>query len=157
MRNWFFLSLFAILIVSCSPYAKLLSSEQSMLSRVARSSYTPDQKIDSLFSSAIRVMDAALKPINPVKGGKMVAKYYDQNEAAMELIARDIGRDFDKMNLIDRGVFIVNVGRSGNARKFATLYPKFKKKYKQVKTAGKFLGFFAKTLGKLGKLADLIG
>lgn len=147
----------ALLLGGCAQYTRLLASEKSMLSRVARNNtLKPDQKLDSLLASSIRVMEAALQPINPAKGGKMVAAYYNQNEAAMELIARDVNTNFQQMNLLDQGTFAINMVRSSRARQFADLYPKFRKKYAQVSGAARFLGFFGRSLGKLGRLADLL-
>ncbi len=161
MRAIFFafaLLLSAVLFSNCATSARLLSAERAMLTRISQSpAAKPEQKLDSLFGSAIRVMNAALKPINPVKGGKIVAAYYNQNEAAMESIVKSVGGNFDKMNLLEQGSFVFNMLRSPRAREFATLYPRFQKKYKQVKTASKFVGFFGRSLGKLGKLADLLG
>lgn len=152
------LIIFALLTaVSCTNYAKLLSAEKSELARVAKSNLPPQQKLDALLGSAARVMDAALQPIDPTKGGKLIDQYYRENEASMEAIARAVGRDFEKMNLLDQGVFVVEALKSPNAKKFVDLYPKFKKKYKQVAAVAKFTGFFGRSLGKLGKLATLLG
>ncbi|MBL7776485.1 MAG: hypothetical protein JNK89_10820 [Saprospiraceae bacterium] len=142
---------------ACFNYSKFLAAERNMLSRVAQSGLAPEQKMDSLLASSVRLMDAALKPINPVKGGKLVAKYFNQNEAALEAISRQVNTEFSRMSLLDQGVFTANLLRKPYGRQFAELYPKFKKKYKQVKTATRFIGFFGKAFGKLGKLADLIG
>lgn len=128
-----------------------------MLTRVSRANLKSEQKLDSLLASSIRVMETALKPINPVKGGKLVAQYYNQNNAALEAIIAQTNSEFSKMNLLDQGVFTANVIRKPYARKFADLYPKFKKKYSQVKTAAKFIGFFGKAFGKMGKLVELLG
>ena len=152
-----FLAVLATLTAACFNYAKFLAQERSMLSRVARSNLQAEQKLDSLLASSVRVMETALKPINPVKGGKLVAQYHAQNEAALEIIMSQVNGEFSRMNLIDQGIFTANVIRKPYARQFADLYPKFKKKYKQVKTAAKFIGFFAKAFGKLGKLVDLLG
>jgi hypothetical protein len=162
MRTIFFsfslLLLLTALCSGCASSARFLSAERAMLTRVAQSPVAkPEQKLDSLFASAIRVMDVALKPVNPVKGGKIVAAYFDQNEASMESIFKNVGGNFDKMNLLEQGSFVVSMLRSPRAREFATLYPRFQKKYKQVKTAGKFIGFFGRSLGKMGKLAELLG
>ncbi len=142
---------------ACFNYSKFLSQERNMLARVSRANLNPDQKLDSLLASSIRIMETALKPINPVKGGKLVAQYYDQNEAALAAIATQVNGEFSRMSLIDQGIFTANFARKPYARKFADLYPKFKKKYQQVKTATKFIGFFAKAFGKMGKLIDLLG
>ena len=144
-------------IAGCYNYSKFLAQERGMLARVSRSSIKSEQKLDSLLASSIRVMETALKPINPVKGGKLVAQYYDQNNAAMESIVVQVNGEFAKMNLLDQGIFTANVIRKPYARQFADLYPKFKTKYKQVKTAVKFIGFFTKAFGKMGKLAELLG
>lgn len=128
-----------------------------MLQRVSRANLASEQKLDSLLASSVRVMETALKPINPVKGGKLVAQYYDQNIAAMEAITAQTQAEFSKMSLIDQGLFTANVARKPYAKQFADLYPRFKKKYNQVKAAAKFIGFFGKAFGKLGKLALLLG
>ena len=148
---------FLLLLVSCSNYSKLLSTERSELARVAQSNMSSAQKLDALLASSARVMDAALQPIDPVKGGKLIEQYYEENEASMEAIACAVGRDFEKMNIIDQGIFAVEALKSPNAKKFVELYPKFKKKYNQVKTVAKFTGFFGRALGKLGKLGGLLG
>jgi hypothetical protein len=159
MRIFIFLGLLALSgLAACNPYSRLLSGERAMLSRVSQSRSTqPAQKLDSLFGSGIRVMEAALKPINPKKGGKIIASFFNQNEAAMEAIVRDIGGGFDKMNLLEQGSFVVNTLRSPNARQFAMLYPKFKKKYNQIQAASKFIGFFGRSMGKFGRLTELLG
>ena len=149
--------LLAICATACFNYSKFLSQERGMLLRVSRSTVKSEQKLDSLLASGIRVMETALKPINPVKGGKLVAQYYDQNNAAMENIVKQVNTEFAKMNLLDQGIFTANVIRKPYARQFADLYPKFKSKYQQVKTAAKFIGFFSKAFGKMGKLAELLG
>ena len=128
-----------------------------MLARVSRANLKSEQKLDSLLASGVRVMETALKPVNPVKGGKLVAQYYDQNEKALEAIMLQVNGEFSKMNLLDQGVFTANMIRKPYARQFADLYPKFKKKYNQVKTAAKFIGFFSRAFGKLGKLVELLG
>lgn len=150
---------FALLFLAtaCFNYSKFLSAERGMLARVSRANLKSDQKLDSLLASGIRVMETALKPINPVKGGKLVEQYYNQNNVAMESIVTQLNGEFNKMNLLDQGIFTANVVRKPYARQFADLYPKFKKKYNQVKTAAKFIGFFGKAFGKLGKLAELVG
>ncbi|MDX2133192.1 MAG: hypothetical protein SFV52_00295 [Saprospiraceae bacterium] len=144
-------------LTACSNYSKLLSNERAELSRVAQSKLPPQQKLDALLGSAVRVMDAALQPIDPTKGGKLVEQYYRENEASMEAIARSVGGDFKKMNLLDQGAFAVEMLQSPNAKKFVDLYPRFKKKYNQVQAVAKFTGFFGRSLGGLGKLAGLLG
>lgn len=146
-----------LLLTACFNYSKFLAQEHGMLTRVSKANLKSEQKLDSLLASSIRIMETALKPINPVKGGKLIAKYYDQNEAALEAIASQANTEFSRMSLIDQGLFTANVVRKPYARQFADLYPKVKKKYNQVKTAAKFIGFFAKAFGKLGKLASLLG
>ncbi len=146
-----------LLATACFNYTQFLSTEHGMLARVSKSNLKAEQKLDSLLASSIRVMETALKPINPVKGGKLVAKYYDQNNAALESIAGQVNGEFSKMSLIDQGIFTANMARKPYAKQFADLYPKFKKKYNQVKAAAKFIGFFARAFGKLGKLAALLG
>ena len=96
-------------------------------------------------------------PINPVKGGKLVSQYYNQNEAAMQTIITQVNRQFNKMSLLEQGIFTAKFIKKPYGKQFAQLYPKFKKKYRQVKTAAKFIGFFGKAFGKLGKLVDLLG
>ena len=155
-RFFFFVS-FALLIAACANYSKFLSQERGMLARVSRANLKSEQKLDSLLASGIRLMNTALQPINPSKGGKLVAQYYNQNNAAMEAIISQTNSEFAKMNLLDQGIFTANFIRKPYARQFADLYPKFKKKYSQVKAAAKFIGFFSKAFGKLGKLAELIG
>ena len=144
-----------ILFSSCFSYSKFLSGEKSMLQRVAASKVDGTQKIDSLLASSVRLMDAALKPINPVKGGKLVAKYFDQNEMALQAIARNLETDFTKMNIGQQAVFGLNLAKKPYAKQFIQLYPKFRKKYKTVKTAAKFMGFMGKSLGKLDFLLGL--
>lgn len=150
-------SALAFSATACYNYAKFLAHERGMLARVAASNSQAEQKLDSLLASGVRVMETALKPINPVKGGKLVAQYYDQNERAMETIVAQVNGEFNRMSLLDQGIFTASVVRKPYARQFADLYPKFKKKYNQVKTAAKFIGFFAKAFGKLGKLVALLG
>lgn len=150
-------ALLLLTAAACFNYGKFLSQERGMLTRVSRSNLKPDQKLDSLLASSIRVMETALKPINPVKGGKLVGQYYDQNQAALEAIIGQVNGEFSRMSLLDQGIFTASVVRKPYARKFAELYPKFKKKYNQVKTAAKFIGFFAKAFGKMGKLVELLG
>ena len=156
-RSIFLFFAVALSAAACFNYSKFLAQERGMLARVSRANLKPEQKLDSLLASSIRVMETALKPINPAKGGKLVAQYVNQNEAAMEAIAAQVNGEFNRMNLIDQGVFTANFIRKTYAKQFADLYPKFKKKYKQVKTAARFIGFFAKAFGKLGKLTDLLG
>lgn len=153
----FFLLTLGLLATACFDYTRFLSEERSMLARVSKSKIKPEQKLDSLLASSIRVMETALKPINPVKGGKLVAKYYDENEVAMEAISGQIQSEFNRMNLIDQGVFAANFARKPYAKQFADLYPKFKKKYNQIKAAAKFIAFFAKAFGKLGALVSILG
>ncbi len=146
-----------LLATACFDYTRFLSEERSMLARVSASKLKPEQKLDSLLSSSIRVMETALKPINPIKGGKLVANYYSENEVAMEAIAGQIHTEFNRMSLLDQGVFTANFARKPYAKKFADLYPKFKKKYNQVKAAAKFILFFARAFGKLGALVSILG
>lgn len=154
----FGLFVFLILFVAaCANYSKFLSQERGMLARVSRANLKSEQKLDSLLASSVRLMNTALQPINPAKGGKLVAQYYNQNNAAMEAIISQSNTAFVKMNLLDQGIFTANFIRKPYARQFADLYPKFKKKYSQVQAAAKFIGFFGKAFGKLGKLAELIG
>lgn len=150
----FSLSLF---VGACFSYSKFLNQERGMLARVSKANLKSEQKLDSLLASSIRLMETALKPINPVKGGKLAAQYYDQNNAAMEAIILQVNSEFSKMNLLDQGVFTANFIRKPYSRQFADLYPKFKKKYNQVQAAAKFIAFFPKAFGKLGKLVELIG
>lgn len=152
-----FIAALLLAFAGCFSYSKFLAQERGMLARVSRSAVKPEQKLDSLLASGIRVMETALKPINPVKGGKLVAQYYDQNNAAMESIVKQVNTEFAKMNLLDQGIFTANILRKPYARQFADLYPKFKTKYQQVQAAAKFIGFFTKAFGKMGKLADLLG
>lgn len=155
-RLFFFVSL-ALFVAACANYSKFLGTERGMLARVSRSSLKSEQKLDSLLASSIRLMNTALQPVNPAKGGKLVAQYYDQNNAAMEAIIMQTNSEFTKMNLLDQGIFTANFIRKPYARQFADLYPKFKKKYNQMQAAAKFIGFFNKAFGKMGKLAELIG
>ncbi|MEQ1746898.1 MAG: hypothetical protein ABMA02_15805 [Saprospiraceae bacterium] len=155
--NTIFLLALGMLATACFDYTRFLSEERSMLARVAKSKLKPEQKIDSLLASSIRVMETALKPINPVKGGKLVAKYYDENESAMDAIAGQVQSEFSRMSLLDQGVFAANFARKPYAKQFADLYPKFKRKYNQIKAAAKFIAFFAKAFGKLGVLVDVLG
>lgn len=159
MRQTIFLFLVSLtlLTTACFSYSKFLSGERSMLARVSKTNLKSEQKLDSLLASGVRLMQTALKPVNPVKGGKLVARYYEDNNAAMESIVAQTNLEFSKMNLLDQGVFTANFIRKPYARQFADLYPKFKKKYGQVKAAAKFIGFFTKSFGKLGKLVELLG
>ena len=158
-KNAALLVVFVLLsgLTACNAYRKMLTYEQNMLKTVARSNMKPEAKMDSLLASAVRVMEVALKPVNPVKGGKIIDQYYRENQGAMEAISREMGSSFKKMNLIEQGRLAVKLARNPSARKFASLYPKFKTKYKQVRAASKFLGFFSRSLGGLGKIADLLG
>lgn len=159
MRHYIFFLLTAssLFVSACFNYTKFLAQERSMLARVSASNLKAEQKLDSLLASSIRVMETALKPINPVKGGRLVADYYSQNEAAMNSIITQVNGEFSRMNLIDQGIFTANMVRKPHARQFADLYPKFQRKYRQVRTAARFIGFFGKAFGGLGKLADLLG
>ncbi len=146
-----------LLCIGCNRYGKLLHNEQAMYNRLSKSAnLSTEQKLDSLLASGIRVMEAALKPINPAKGGKIVQRYYKDNQAAMATIMTQTGRSFEQMNILEQGRFILKMTQSTEVRKFATMYPKFKRKYNQISAAAGFMDFMGKGLGKFGKLADLL-
>ena len=146
-----------LLCIGCNRYSKLLHNEQAMYNRLSKSAnLSTEQKLDSLLASGIRVMEAALKPINPAKGGKIVQRYYKDNQTAMATIMTHTGRSFEQMNMLEQGRFILKMAQSTEARKFATMYPKFKRKYNQISAAAGFMDFMGKGLGKFGKLADLL-
>jgi hypothetical protein len=60
------------------------------------------------------------------------------------------------MNMLEQGRFILKMTQSAEVRKFATMYPQFKRKYNQISAAAGFMDFMGKGLGKFGKLADLL-
>lgn len=151
------LFLLSFVIGGCYNYTRFLEQERTMLTRVSQSKLKSEQKLDSLLASSVRLMNTALKPINPVKGGKLVAKYFDQNDGAMEAIMQQANQEFNKMNLLDQGLFAASFATKPYAKQFIDLYPRFKKKYNQIKAAAKFIAFFGRTLGKLGKLGVLLG
>jgi hypothetical protein len=146
-----------VLCTGCNRYSKLLNKEQAMYNRVSKANNLgAEQKLDSLLASGIRVMEAALKPINPAKGGKIVQRYYKDNQAAMSTIMTQTGRSFEQMNMLEQGRFILKMTQSAEVRKFATMYPQFKRKYNQISAAAGFMDFMGKGLGKFGKLTDLL-
>lgn len=93
-----------------------------MLLRISRSTVKSEQKLDWLLASGIRVMETALKPINPVKGGAGGAilrskQHRDGNH-------RQTGKHGIRQNEpVDQGIFTANVIRKPYARQFAGTVP----------------------------------
>lgn len=149
IMKWYTLVLLSVVLCSgCQTYKSFLSNQHQVLQRVAASSYPGQQKLDSLVTVSLAVMDQALKPINPVKGGKMLDAFIQKNGATMELIFNQATSDFESRDLVGQGLFIAALVRKDHYKKFRELYPKVEKKYKQVRTAGKFIGFFSKGIFK---------
>lgn len=148
MTKYLAIVYFIIAMAGCQSYKSFLREQHRLLQRVAASSYPGQQKLDSLVMVSLAVMDQALKPINPVKGGKMLDAFVQENSSVMELIFNQASSDFESRDLVGQGLFIAGIARKEHYRKFRELYPKLEKKYNQVRTASKFLGFFSKGIFK---------
>ena len=95
MKNIFIGTVMLILLASLSSCsagkrATRLANHQAVMSRVAGSkSINPEQKLDTLITSFVGMMNEALNIANPKKGVQYVKKYSGDNQQNIRQIVED--------------------------------------------------------------------
>lgn len=121
---------------SCGRYTKQLAWHESELARAANSTTMPaNEKLDILLNSFVSLADESLRPINPKKGIKYIQKYNKTNQQNIDKILADVNTWQQGMGEFQTLAAGVNVARKPYTKQFIKLVPKFKKKYRQYKTA----------------------
>ena len=154
-RNQFFFIAFVltpILFTSCNAaFNRRLAWHETELAKAANSkTMKPQEKLDVLMTSFVKMADETLKPINPKKGVKFVKKYSETNEANINKILKEVESWQKGMNDMQRIGAGVSLARKPYAKQVIDLYPKFRRNYKQYKFAMKMTDSLTGGLGKLG-------
>lgn len=125
----------ACTLLSCggARQASQLAYHQSMLARVAASEMPAEEKMDSMATSFIAMMNEGLRIINPKKGAAYVEKYANANEGAIDQILKEVGGWQKEMNTVEKIGFGVSMVRKPYAKDMVSLVRKFEQKYRQVK------------------------
>lgn len=129
------------LLSSCAAtrQARQLSRHQLALSSIADKNVSAEEKLDVLATSMVQMMKESLRIVNPEVAFKYVMKYGADNEAAIDKILSEV----DDLNVIQKVALGVNVLQKPYIDDFTDLFPKFRRKYKQLKflyKLGSFLG-----------------
>jgi len=136
-KSLLFLLSFAIISTSfqsCN-YAKQLAWHESELARAANSNIPADEKLDVLMTSFVSLAEESLKPINPKKGIKYIQKYNSTNKQNIDKILKDVNTWNQSLGEIETLAAGVKLVRKPYTKKAIELIPKFRRKYKQYKTA----------------------
>lgn len=125
----------SITFQSCGNYTKQLAWHESELARAANTDMPANQKLDILLNSFVSLANESLRPINPKKGIKYIQKYNTTNQKNIDKILADVNTWHQNMNELQTLAAGVNVARKPYTKQFIELVPKFRKKYRQYKTA----------------------
>lgn len=122
---------------------QLASHKRMLMSAASNPNMSTEEKLDVLGRSSVLMMKEALAILNPQKGLEYVEKYSDENSQAYEKILAQATLWQSQQNAIQRIAFGLSLTQKDYTHDLIDLYPKFKRKYKQVKflyKLGKFFG-----------------
>ncbi len=130
-----------IVLSSCgvAKQTRNLSMHHQALERMVMTDEAhPEQKMDTLASSLVQMMDEALRIVNPKKGARYVQKYADQNTRHIEVLLADIGQWQKSMSTGEKIGFGLRALQKPYTKDLIELIPRFERKYQQVKFISKF-------------------
>ncbi|MCB0515848.1 MAG: hypothetical protein R2798_09195 [Chitinophagales bacterium] len=126
-------------------FARQLAEHQSLLTNIAQNkAASSEEKFDVLAGSLVEMMNQALKFTSPTKGKKYVQAYFKENNKAIFGILDEVITEQSKLSSIERIGNGVKLTQKPYAKDFIKLFPKFAKKYQQIK----FVNDFGKKLKK---------
>jgi hypothetical protein len=140
MKNIFIGTVMLILLASLSSCsagkrATRLANHQAVMSRVAGSkSINPEQKLDTLITSFVGMMNEALNIANPKKGVQYVKKYSGDNQQNIRQIVEEFAtysNSLEKGQKVSMGIGMLLKPHIGD---MIRLVPKFIRKYQRYKT-----------------------
>ncbi len=152
MKQILFILLVAtqIACVSAKKQGNMINAHQSALSMALKDDLNSEQKLDILGETLVDMMRESLNFKNPVKGGKYVKKFGDQNGKMIESIIRSLEsetKNLDPMSQISMGMSLMSKPYFGE---LLELLPKFEQKFKSI-------AFVANLASKIGKPFKMLG
>ena len=110
-----------------------LKYHQNLLAWTVDASIHPEQKLDTLATSFVQMMDQGLRILNPKKGLAYVTEYGQQNEESIDAILQQVGTWQKDMKTVEKITYGLRLIQKPYAKEFIDLIGKFERKYKQVK------------------------
>lgn len=132
-----FTALFCGLACGTARQAKQLSFHQNQLARTVTAQIPPEQKLDTLATSFVTMMDQGLKILNPKKGLAYVTQYSQENEKSIDALLLQIGAWQREMKTMEKITYGLRLIQKPYAKEFIDLIGKFERKYQQVKFVSK--------------------
>ena len=114
-----------------------LNHHRKTLTRTVNSPIHPEQKLDTLATSFVNMMDQGLKILNPKKGLAYVTEYSQQNEKSIDALLVEIGAWQKEMKTVEKITYGLRLIQKPYAKQFVDLIGKFERKYQQVKFVSK--------------------
>jgi len=137
MRNFLLSTVFLSSLMLCSSCASLqqggrLSDHKSQLKKAAGLNENPQEQMDVLLTSLVKMMSESLDFVDPKQGVKFINKYKNQNEKSITSIMSNLEAWMGNMNTVDKMSTVIALIKEENVQQFMALVPKFEKKYKQI-------------------------
>ena len=135
--RWIAFGIGMLFLLSCGAarQATRLNMHEQVLQRATSLDFSGEQKLDTLATSLVDMMDEALKILNPGKGVKYIEKYQRLNEGNIDLLINQVDDWQKSMSTGEKIGFGIRMVQKPYARDLIDLLPKFERKYKQVKFA----------------------
>lgn len=136
--------------ISAKKQTNMISQHTTALSSALKGDMKSEQKIDILGETLVDMMSQSLDFKNPVKGGKFVQKFADNNGPIIEQLIGSLEKDaknLDPMSQIAMGMNLMSKPYFG---KLLELMPQFEKKFKSI-------AFVANLASKVGKPLKMFG
>lgn len=136
----------SILLSSCgaSRQAARLAEHQTMLSNLAASDKSPEEKLDIMMSNFTEMMHQSLDILNPKKGVAFVKSYTSQNSDAINAIMNQVGSIPEGKSTLQMIEFALSLTNKPYMKDFMDLLPRFQRRYNQINFV----------LGLTGKIKD---
>ncbi len=122
--------------------ARQLALHQLTLSTIAQRDVHAEEKLDVLATSLVQMMKESLRIVNPNKALEYVTKYAADNEEAIDTILSDVSKWQDDLNILEKVAVGARLLNKPYINDFTDLFPKFRRKYKQLKFLYKLGSFF---------------
>jgi len=92
----------------------------------------PQEQIDVLLGSLVKMMSESLDFVDPKQGVKFINKYKNQNQKSITSIMSNLEAWMGNMSTVDKMSTVIDLVKEENVQQFIALVPKFEKKYKQI-------------------------
>ena len=127
------LSISILISLSSCSISKRVNYHQDLLQNAITQNLSPQEKLDVLGTSVVKMMDHSLQFVNPKKGVKFVKQYGEANQKNLGVLLKDVRGWQNDMNTLQAVKFGVDLLQKPYTKDLVTLIPKFERKYKQIK------------------------